>query len=412
MDSIWSLNQDGSLSDVARPPAQAENAVEAPNSTHPVVPELDEKNEPSTSVSAKPTPQDDNDSARQQGDLSLYLYYLKVMGWKLATSVLVSGVGFAFMATFPSVWLSWWSDSELKHPGAHQARYLSVYAALGVAAVLFHTLLLWTSLIKAVPVTSIKLHKLLLEKVMSAPLSFFVTTDTGVTVNRFSQDMSLLDSKLPAAMVQTLDGIFLTLATLIVVAVSSKYTAISFPFLLAIMYILQKFYLRTSRQMRLLDLESKSALYTNFLETLQGIATVRAFGWQDYFRDLNRGFLSEAQKPYYLMFSIQVWLNVMLDLIVAITMILTMSLAMELGSGFSAGTLGLALTNISSISQTLSYVIQSWTLMETSVGALMRLKSFLNDTPTEHLSGEDSIPDEGWPSKGQLAFESLTVKYR
>ncbi|EHK21751.1 uncharacterized protein TRIVIDRAFT_59905 [Trichoderma virens Gv29-8] len=411
MDRIWSLNQDGSLSEIADPPAQMENGAESLNSTHPATREDGEGAEASASVSAKPTPQDDNDSARQQGDLSLYLYYLKAMGWKLATSVLVSAIGFAFMATFPSVWLSWWSDSELKHPGAHQAKYLGVYAALGVAAVLFHTLLLWTSLIEAVPVTSIKLHKLLLDKVMSAPLSFFVTTDTGVTVNRFSQDMSLLDSRLPAAMVQTLDGVFLTIATIIVIGVTSKYTAISFPILLAVLYILQKFYLRTSRQMRLLDLESKSALYTNFLETLQGIATVRAFGWQDYFRDLNRGFLSEAQKPYYLMFSIQVWLNVMLNLIVAITMILTMSLAMELQSAFSAGTLGLALTNISTISQTLSYVIQSWTEMETSVGALMRLKSFLNDTPSEHLPGEDNVPDGEWPSKGQLAFKGLTVKY-
>ncbi|KAL5086662.1 hypothetical protein Trisim1_008747 [Trichoderma cf. simile WF8] len=411
MDRIWSLNQDGSLCEIADPPAQTENSAENLISMHSATREDDEGAEPSASVSAKPTPQDDNDSARQQGDLSLYLYYLKAMGWKLATSVLISAIGFAFMATFPSVWLSWWSDSELKHPGAHQAKYLGVYAALGVAAVLFHTLLLWTSLIEAVPVTSIKLHKLLLDKVMSAPLSFFVTTDTGVTVNRFSQDMSLLDNRLPAAMVQTLDGIFLTVATIIVIAVTSKYTAISFPILLAILYILQKFYLRTSRQMRLLDLESKSALYTNFLETLQGIATVRAFGWQDYFRDLNRGFLSEAQKPYYLMFSIQVWLNVMLNLIVAITMILTMSLAMELRNGFSAGTLGLALTNISTISQTLSYVIQSWTEMETSVGALMRLKSFLNDTPSEHLPGEDNVPDGEWPSKGQLTFKGLTVKY-
>lgn len=268
-----------------------------------------------------------------------------------------------------SVWLGWWSDSELQHPGQDQARYAGVYGAWGAAAIVSHTLLLWTSLIQAVPVMSIKLHRSLLDKVMLAPLSLFVSTDNGVTVNRFSQDITLIDSKLPAAMVQTPDGVFLTLATGVIIAVSSRWTAVSLPLLLGIMYILQKFYLRTSRQLRLLDLESRSSLYTNFLETLQGLATVRAFGWQEYFRGLNSGFLSEAQKPYYLFFSIRTWLNVMLDLIVAVTMVLTMSMAMELGGEFAGGTLGLALANISTISQTLSYIIQSWTLMETSVEA-------------------------------------------
>jgi ATP-binding cassette, subfamily C (CFTR/MRP), member 1 len=178
------------------------------------------------------------------------------------------------------------------------------------------------------------------------------------------------------------------------------------------MYVLQNFYLRTSRQLRLLDLESRSTLYTNFMETLKGIATIRAFRWQTHFRDLNRALLSEAQKPYYLMWSIQRWLNLMLDLIVAFTIILTMSIAMGLRSGFSGGELGLTLTSITTISQTLSYVIQSWTSMETSVGALMRLKAFLKETPVEYLPQEIKVPSQRWPSRGQLSFKDVTVNYR
>lgn len=41
---------------------------------------------------------------------------------------------------------------------------------------------------------------------------------------------------------------------------SSPYLAISYPFLGALLYIVQWFYLRTSRQLRLLDLEAKSPL--------------------------------------------------------------------------------------------------------------------------------------------------------
>ena len=45
-----------------------------------------------------------------------------------------------------------------------------------------------------------------------------------------------------------------------VMLTSSPYMAISYPFLGILLYIVQKFYLRTSRQLRLLDLEAKSPL--------------------------------------------------------------------------------------------------------------------------------------------------------
>jgi hypothetical protein len=41
---------------------------------------------------------------------------------------------------------------------------------------------------------------------------------------------------------------------------SSLYLGISYPFLAALLYFVQRFYLRTSRQLRFLDLETKSPL--------------------------------------------------------------------------------------------------------------------------------------------------------
>jgi hypothetical protein len=58
-------------------------------------------------------------------------------------------------------------------------------------------------IIKMVPLSGEKFHFALLKTVLSAPMSFFVNTDSGVTLNRFSQDLQLIDMELPLSALNT-----------------------------------------------------------------------------------------------------------------------------------------------------------------------------------------------------------------
>lgn len=121
---------------------------------------------------------------------------------------------------------------------------------------------------------------------------------------------------------------------------------LTIPILLAVLYHLQRVYLRTSRQLRLLDLESRSPVYSHFLETMEGLATIRAFGWEDKFRDINLERLDDSQKPYYLMFCIQRWLGLVLNLIVAAVAVIIVSLALSLKGTTTVGLLGVSLNSV------------------------------------------------------------------
>lgn len=66
---------------------------------------------------------------------------------------------------------------------------------------------------------------------------------------------------------------------IVLTCVASGYLAIAIPVLLLVLYAVQKFYLRTSRQMRLLDLEAKSPLYSDFIASFAGLTALRAYGW-------------------------------------------------------------------------------------------------------------------------------------
>jgi ATP-binding cassette subfamily C (CFTR/MRP) protein 1 len=133
---------------------------------------------------------------------------------------------------------------------------------------------------------------------------------------------------------------------MILIAVSTAYIIPAFPIIFFAFYLIQRFYLRTSRQIRFFDLETKSPLYTNFIETLSGLATIRSFGWEDHFESQNRAFLQASQRPFFILMTIQRWLTLVLDLIVSALAILLAILAVELRHSIDPGYLGLALVNV------------------------------------------------------------------
>jgi ABC-type multidrug transport system fused ATPase/permease subunit len=62
-----------------------------------------------------------------------------------------------------------------------------------------------------------------------------------------------------------------------------------------------------------------------------------------------------------------------------------------------------------SIGVSLSMLIQMWTLLETSLGAVTRVNQFQADTPKEEDSPD--APSPGWPSRGAINVTGLSAKY-
>lgn len=184
--------------------------------------------------------------------------------------------------------------------------------------------------------------------------------------------------------------------------------AVTIPPTVVILYVLQKFYLRTSRQLRYLDLEAKAPLYTHFTETLDGLHTIRAFGWEGAYQERNAEFLNRSQKPYYHMYCIQRWLNLILDLLVAGIAVILVAIATQGQWITSSGAIGVALNNVLGFNMSLSGLINSWTTLETSLGAICRLNNFEQETESENQPYEIGEPPEEWPNKGTIVIENVT----
>ena len=93
---------------------------------------------------------------------------------------------------------------------------------------------------------------------------------------------------------------FSALAKAIILIVFSQYLATMAPFVVALLYLLQSFYLQTSRQVRLLEIEAKAPLYAHFIESVAGAPTIRAFGWESQYQERNYEFIDQSQRLAYL----------------------------------------------------------------------------------------------------------------
>ncbi|KIA75537.1 ABC multidrug transporter [Aspergillus ustus] len=348
---------------------------------------------------------------KHTGSLAIYLFYIRAVGWVPTVVFLTTIAGFVFCISFPSIWLKWWVAADDAEPGKHTQHYVGVYFMLGGLAMICLIVSCWDVVVTSVPKSGERFHQALLDTVLSAPMRFLSTTDSGSILNRFSQDLQLIDMELPIAAINVVATFFLCMTQMILVGVASVYAATAFPVVLGSLYVIQKVYLRTSRQLRLLEIEAKAPLLSHFTDCLSGLVTLRAFGWQDAMEEKNLKILDYSQRPFYSMYSAQRWLTLTLDLVVAGIAIVLINLVVALRGSLNAAYVGVALFNVILFSQTVKLLVQFWTNMETHIGSVVRVKDFTENVAKEDLPSEnDSVPSS-WPSQGGIEFSNVSASY-
>lgn len=358
---------------------------------------------------------DKQDLLRRTGDWSAYRYWFKSAGYvSSALSFIEASLWMGAVQT-PGVLIKIFSNGNSLDTNASSARSTTFIAVFGVTtaiAALSLIAIAWQVFLDMVPRSSRNLHLNLLQTVLDAPLSFFTRTDIGTITNRFSQDMGLIDAELPYAYADFVLSLVSCIAGLGLMSASgSGYFAATIPVLLFVLYMVQRYYLRTSRQMRLLDLEQKAPLYTMFAETASGVPTIRAFGWAGKFEERNLTLLDQSQRPFYLMMCIQRWLALVLDMIVVVLVTVLVVVIISQRSSIEPGLAGIGLLSTVGLSSSLTSLVRMWSALETSIGAICRLREFFQTTESEHEPQEIASIRRGWPENGEVQFHSFSASY-
>jgi ABC-type multidrug transport system fused ATPase/permease subunit len=315
-----------------------------------------------------------------------------------------------------SVWLKVWADkNQLTGANDHVGKYIGIYFAIGIGSSLLtvlQTLILW---IFCSIEASRKLHERMANAIFRSPMSFFDTTPAGRILNRFSSDIYRVDEVLA----RTFNMLFVNVAksgfTLVIISVTTPaFIALIIPIALAY-YWIQRYYLRTSRELKRLDSVARSPIYAHFQESLGGVTTIRAYRQMDRFQLENEWRVDANLRAYFPSISANRWLAVRLEFIGAVVILAAASfsiVSVANHSGLSDGMVGLAMSYALQITTSLNWIVRQTVEVETNIVSVERVLDYARLPSEAPEIIPSKRPSVSWPAKGEVDFKNYSTRYR
>ncbi|VAH23048.1 unnamed protein product [Triticum turgidum subsp. durum] len=314
-----------------------------------------------------------------------------------------------------STWLSIWTDEgSLKIHGPGYYNLIFGILSFGqVLVTLTNSYWLITSSLRAAK----RLHDYMLRSILRAPMVFFHTNPLGRIINRFSKDLGDIDRNLAVFVNLFMAQISQLLSTFVLIGVVSTMSLWAIMPLLILFYAAYLYYQTTSREVKRMDSITRSPVYAQFSEALNGLSTIRAYKAYDRMSNINGKSMDNNIRFTLVNLSSNRWLAIRLETLGGIMIWFTATFAVmqnqraENQKAF-ASTMGLLLTYTLNITNLLTAVLRLASLAENSMNAVERVGTYI-ELPSEAPPViEDNRPPPGWPSSGIIKFEDVVLRYR
>ncbi|TFK34287.1 multidrug resistance-associated ABC transporter [Crucibulum laeve] len=326
--------------------------------------------------------------------------------WALFLTILVIA---SVSPVLENSWLRYWSSSTQDGKGDNPVFYISIYAGLTAAGLVFATVR-WFVLYAGSLHASTVLYQRLLKAVLFANIRFHDTVSRGRLLNRFGKDFEGIDSSLSENFGRSLIYALSAVTTLITVSFVGGTPFIIAAGILGTLYFnIGKIYGQTARDMRRLDSVARSPLYSIYGETISGAAILRAFGASSTFlRDMLRC-VDTNINPYYWLWGVNRWMFARFTLLSSAVVGCT-ALVCMITPSISPSMAGFALAFANSIIFDLLLMLQHFVGLEQSMVAVERVKEY-SDLPQEPAEFIEPRPAASWPAQGAIKCEDLVIRY-
>ncbi|KAF9932112.1 hypothetical protein FBU30_008926 [Linnemannia zychae] len=352
----------------------------------------------------------------QEGDTPWKVYYeffrYGSTPFRLAL-VILSLCGAQAIMTAGDFFLSQWSaQSAEEQKKSFYPTIFGVYCLATVLMTLFRSFIFFYCISES----SKGIFEAMLDALLKTGLDFFHANPHGRVLNRFSKDMANCDELLPYTFFDTVQILFMLFGSVIVVCIVNAWIVIAIPFLFASFIGLRSIYIRTSRQVKRIDSQTRSPIYSQLSETLDGLTSVRAFGAGERF--MNR--FVEAQedngRAFFAYLICARWLGFRLDALSALFLGVTAVACVAVRDSQQAAMVGLALSYVTQLSGELQWAVRQSVEAAILMVSVERMMEYAQVKPEEsgrHRKNPDgsSVIPNGWPSEAKVTFSDMSLTY-
>ncbi|XP_042110926.1 ATP-binding cassette sub-family C member 4-like isoform X4 [Ovis aries] len=317
-------------------------------------------------------------------------------------------------------WLSYWANLQsdlyfgVYGKGEtvvmlHLNWYLRAYSGLTVSTILFgitRSLLIFYVLVNS----SQTLHNKMLWSILRAPVLFFCRNPIGRILNRFSKDIGHMDDLLPLIFQDFIQTLLLVVGVVGVMVAAIPWTAIPVIPLGIIFFVLQWYFLRTSREVKRLECTTRSPVFSHLASSLRGLWTIRAYKAEQRFQELFDAYQDLHSEAWFLLLTTSRWLAVYLDVICAIFATAVAFGALILVETLDLGQVGLVLSLTFTFTGMFQWCVRQSAEVENMMISVERGIEY-TDLEKEAPWELEHRPPPSWPHGGEIDFYHINFRY-
>uniref|UniRef100_A0A4W5PZS5 Cystic fibrosis transmembrane conductance regulator n=1 Tax=Hucho hucho TaxID=62062 RepID=A0A4W5PZS5_9TELE len=256
-----------------------------------------------------------------------------------------------------------------------------------------------------------RLHEQMLTAVLRAPMAVLNTMKTGRIMNRFTKDMATIDDMLPLVLFDLIQLTLIVLGAIFTVSIMRPYIFIAAIPLAVIFVVLRKYFLCTGQQLKQLEAEARSPIFSHLIISLKGLWTIRAFGRQCYFETLFHKALNTHTAIWFHYLSTLRWFLFRCDII----------FVFFFSAADKPGEIGIIVALAMLILGTFQWAVITSITVDGLMRSVDRVFKFI-DLPQEeprpsgggkvtNLVLDNPHAQDCWPNQGHMDVQGLTVKY-
>lgn len=265
--------------------------------------------------------------------------------------------------------------------------------------------------------TNTELHKKMLASLIRARVLFFDINPIGRVLNRFSNDLGILDKGNLISLLDVTNGTVEVLSLVLTVCAINPFVTLPAIIVMYLLFNTKRFFNKALILSKDLDLTTRSPMFSAVSSTLHGLIIVRTYQQGGRFIKDFMNMVYNSARAYLFLAKANRLLAVMLDSAInSLTVISIMTFAVTLlYYRLEAGLLGLSLLSLLRFGDKSNYTIRQTMYVDINMQSTQRMLNYCqlpSEAPESIPSKDNAVEARKWPTKGDIVFKDVYLRYR